>query len=188
MKKLEEKIIQSTRTLNDIQEQIHSTLLDMYDEFYEHTTEDLDKRISYLSESIKLLKKEESNLEKLEKESKPIQAYTITLDYEGVNMASPSTYIDYLYISTNPDQDIEEVLFEEIKETWKELGEDNPIETVLKSDNFIQKLEDKDIYYINDEYINLKEKLIYGKIIYENYNKTIYGAKKNEQINNKTSS
>lgn len=171
MKKLEEKISQGIKNINNIQEQIHSTLLDMYDEFYEHTTEDLDKRISYLSESIKLLKKEESNLEKLEKESKPIQAYTITLDYEGVNMASPSTFIDYLYISTNPDQDIEEVLFEEIEEVWKELGEDNPIRVILKSDNFIQRIEDKNIYYINDEYINLKEKGIYGNITYKNYKK-----------------
>lgn len=171
MKKLEEKISQVTTSINDIQEQIHSTLLDMYDEFYEHTTEDLDKRISYLSESIKLLKKEESNLEELEKESKPIQAYTITLDYEGVNMGSPSTYIDYLYISTNPDQNLEEVLFEEIEETWKELGEDNPIRVILKSDNFIQRIEDKNIYYINDEYINLKEKGIYGNITYKNYKK-----------------
>lgn len=171
MKKLEEKINQGIKNINNIQEQIHSTLLDMYDEFYEHTTEDLDKRISYLSESIKLLKKEESNLEELEKESKPIQAYTITLDYEGVNMASPSTFIDYLYISTNPDQDLEEVLFKEIEETWKELGEDNPIRVVLKSDNFIQRIEDKNIYYINDEYINFKEKGIYGNTTYKDYKK-----------------
>ena len=171
MKKIEEKISQGIKNINNIQEQIHSTLLDMYDEFYEHTTEDLDKRISYLSESIKLLKKEESNLEELEKESKPIQAYTITLDYEGVNMGSPSTYVEYIYISTNPEQNLEEVLFEEIEKVWKELGEDNPIRTVLKSDNFIQKIEDKNIYYINDEYINLKEKGIYGNITYKNYKK-----------------
>lgn len=169
MKIIAKKINQSTRTLNDIQEQIHSTLIDMYDEFYEHTTEDLDKRISYLSELIKLLKKEESNLEKLEKESKPIQAYTITLEHQGVNTGGLITYIDYLYISINPDQDLEEVLFEEIEETWKELGEDKPIRTVLKSNNFIQRLEDKNIYYINDEYINLKEKCIYGNIIYKDY-------------------
>lgn len=171
MKKLEEKISQNIRTLNDIQEQIHGTLIDMYDEFHEHTIKDLDKRISYLSELIKLLKKEESRLKELEKEGKPIQAYIITLDYEGHGMGSPSPYKEYLYISVNLNQDLEEVLFEEIEKVWKELGEDNSIRTVITSDNFIQKIEDKNIYYINDEYINLKEKGIYGNIIYKDYKK-----------------
>lgn len=188
MKKLEEKINQCWKKVNDIHEQIHTSINDIHRDFYAYNPNGLNKEISRINELTEALKEEESNLQKLEKKKKSIQAYTITLEYQGVNTGGLITYIDYLYISTNPDQDIEEVLFEEIKETWEELGEDNPIETVLKSDNFIQKLEDKDIYYINDEYINLKEKCIYGKIIYENYNKTIYGAKKNEQINNKTSS
>lgn len=171
MKKIEEKINQCTKNLNDIQEQIHTSLRDMHDEFRNYTVNGLYKEISRINELTEAFKKEESNLKELKKESKPIQAYTITLDYEGVNMGSPSTYIDYLYISTNPDQNLEEVLFEEIEEVWKELGEDKPIRTVLKSDNFIQRIEDKNIYYINDEYINLKEKCIYGNITYKNYKK-----------------
>lgn len=178
MKKLEEKINQCWKKVNDIHEQIHTSINDIHRDFHAYNPNGLNKEISRINELTEALKEEESNLQKLEKKKKSIQAYTITLEYQGVNTGGLITYIDYLYISTNPDQDIEEVLFEEIKETWKELGEDNPIETVLKSDNFIQKLEDKDIYYINDEYINLKEKCIYGKIIYENYNKTVYGAKK----------
>lgn len=171
MKKLEEKINQSTKKLNDIHEQIHTSLKDIYRDFYSYGAKGLDKEISRINELTKTLKEEESNLRELEKKNKQIQAYTITLDYEGANMSSPSTFVDYLYISTNPDQDLEEVLFEEIEKVWKELGEDNPIRIVLKSCNFIQKLEDKNIYYINDEYINLKEKTIYGNITYKNYKK-----------------
>ena len=48
MSKIEEKINHVTTSINDIQEQIHLTLSDMYDEFYEHTIEDLDKKISYM--------------------------------------------------------------------------------------------------------------------------------------------
>lgn len=171
MEKLEEKINQSTRTLNDIQEQIHTSLIDMHDEFRNYTVNGLYKEISRINELIEASKKEEFNLKKLKKKNKPIQAYTITLHYEGVNMGSPSTYVEYLYISTNPEQDLEEVLFEEIEKVWKELGEDNPIRTVLKSDNFIQKIEDKNIYYINDEYVDFKEESIYGNLIYKNYKK-----------------
>ncbi len=169
MEKIEEKINQSTKILNDIHGQIHTSLQDIYREFHTYSPKGLDKEISRINELTKALKEEESNLRELEKKNKQIQAYTITLDYGGVNMASPSTFIDYLYISTNSDQDLEEVLFEEIEEVWKELGEDNSITTVLQSCNFIQKLEDKNIYYINDEYINLKKKGIYGNITYKNY-------------------
>ena len=171
MKKIEEKINQGTKKFNEIHEQIHTSLRDIYREFHTYNPKGLDKEISRINELTKTLKEEESNLRELEKKNKQIQAYTITLDYEGVNMSSPSTFVDYPYISTNPDQDLEEVLFEEIEKVWKELGEDNPIRTVLKSDNFIQKLEDKDIYYINGKYINLKEETIYGNITYRNYKK-----------------
>lgn len=171
MSKIEERINQVTTSINDIQEQIHLTLLDMYDEFYEHTIEDLDKKISYMDELVKTLKKEEFNLKTLKKKSKPIQAYTITLYYEGQSMASPSEYKEYLYISTNPTQDLEEVLFNEIEETWKELDENYSIRTIITSNDFIQKLEEKNIYYINDNYIDLKEKSIYGNTTYENYKK-----------------
>lgn len=171
MSKIEEKINHVTTSINDIQEQIHLTLSDMYDEFYEHTIEDLDKKISYMDELVKTLKKEEFNLKTLKKKSKPIQAYIITLHYEGQSMASPSEYKEYLYISTNPTQDLEEVLFNEIEETWKELDENYSIRTIITSNDFIQKLEDKNIYYISDNYIDLKEKSIYGNITYENYKK-----------------
>ena len=171
MSEIEEKINHVTTSINDIQEQIHLTLSDMYDEFYEHTIEDLDKKISYMDELVKNLKKEEFNLKTLKKKSKPIQAYTITLHYEGQSMASPSEYKEYLYISANPTQDLEEVLFNEIEETWEELGENYSIRTIITSNDFIQKLEDKNIYYINDNYIDLKEKSVYGNIIYENYKK-----------------
>lgn len=169
MDEIEEKISQVTTSINDIQEQIHSTLTDMFDKFYKCTIEDLDKRISYISELIKLLKKEEFNLKELKKKSKQIQAYTITLHYEGQSMASPSPYKEYLYISVNLDQDLEKVLFNEIEEVWKELGENNSIRTIIKSDEFIQRLEDKNIYYINDEYVDFKKEFIYGNITYKGY-------------------
>ena len=169
MNKIEKKINQVTTSINDIQEQIHLTLLDMYDEFYEHTIEDLDKKISYMDELVKTLKKEESNLKTLKKKSKPIQAYTITLHYEGQSMAAPSEYKEYLYISTNPTQDLEEVLFNEIEEVWKELDEDYSIRTIITSNEFIERLEDKNIYYINGNYIDFKEKSIYGNSTYKKY-------------------
>lgn len=169
--KIKEKINQTKKSINDIQEQIHLTLLDMYDEFHEHTVEDLDKKISYMGELVKTLKKEEFALNTLEKKSKPIQAYTLTLHYEGQSMAAPSSYKDYLYISTNPDQNLKEVLCNEIEEVWKELDENFSIRTIITSDNFIKRIEDKNIYYINDEYIDFKKESIYGNTTYNDIKK-----------------
>lgn len=81
---------------------------------------------------------------------------------------------EYIYISTDSSQFLREVLSAELNETWKELGIEKNIKEIIESDEFIKKLEEKNIYYMDNEYMCFQESFTYCHIKYPETIKHIY--------------
>ena len=77
---------------------------------------------------------------------------------------------EYIYLSTDPDQNIEKIILNEIINTWTILGEELTITAILKSNEFIKRLNKKNIYYINEENMEENQRYLYN---YENFEKFI---------------
>ena len=90
----------------------------------------------------------------------------ITYPWEGNDDSSR----EYIYLSTDPDQNIEKIILNEIINTWTILGEELTITAILKSNEFIKRLNKKNIYYINEENMEENQRYLYN---YENFKKFI---------------
>lgn len=91
---------------------------------------------------------------------------------------------EYVYISTDSSQSLTRVLSNKLDETWEELGINKSPKEIIESDEFIKKLEENNIYYMNDKYMDYQKLYIFA--LYNKINDT--QEQKNEQITNKTPS
>ena len=102
-------------------------------------------------------------------EIKPNQIYKLIIHWQGTIthpwQKDDDSSREYVYLSTNPNQDIEKTILNEIINTWIILGEELTITTILKSNEFIKRLNKKNIYYISKENIEENQRYLYN---YEN--------------------
>lgn len=68
---------------------------------------------------------------------------------------------EYVYISTDSSQSLTRVLSNKLDETWEELGINKSPKEIIESDEFIKKLEENNIYYMNDKYMDYQKLYIF---------------------------
>lgn len=112
-------------------------------------------------------------MKELDNKNKPLQAHKIVLRGENFTMDTSDSK-EYIYISTDSSQFLREVLSNKLEETWKELGTDKNIKEIIESDEFIKKLEEKNIYYMDNEYMCFQESFTYCHNKYPDTIKHIY--------------
>lgn len=69
---------------------------------------------------------------------------------------------EYVYISTDSTQSLTKVLSNKLSETWDELGIYKNPKEIIESDEFIKKLEENNIYYMNDKYMDFQKLYIFA--------------------------
>lgn len=77
---------------------------------------------------------------------------------------------EYVYISTDSSQSLTKVLSNKLDETWEELGINKSPKEIIESDEFIKKLEENNIYYMNDKYMDYQKLYIFA--LYNKINDT----------------
>lgn len=173
MNEIEERIIQISRESQEIRKTLYTTIENINDDFYNYTSDGLESEISYMDKLLKILEEEGDKIKELKNKNKPLQAHKIVLRGDNFTM-NPSDSKEYIYISTDSTQFLREVLADELEETWKELGTDKNIKEIIESDEFIKKLEENNIYYMNHKYMGFEESFIYCKDKYPQRIKHIY--------------
>ena len=173
MNEIEKRIIQISRESQAIRKTLYTTIENINDDFYNYTSDGLESEISYMDKLLKILEEEDNNIKELKNKNKPLQAHKIVLRGENFTM-NPSDSKEYIYISTDSSHFLSEVLADGLEETWKELGIDKNIKEIIESDEFINKIEEKNIYYLNPEYIGFEESFIYRNDKYPQRIKHIY--------------
>lgn len=173
MNEIERKVKQITTKIKDVRNELYITTKNINDEFYGYTTDDLESKIYYMEKLSKALVKENNRMKELDNKNKPLQAHKIVLRGENFTMDTSDSK-EYIYISTDSSQFLREVLSNKLEETWKELGIDKNIKEIIESDEFIKKLEEKNIYYMDNEYMCFQESFIYCHNKYPDTIKHIY--------------
>lgn len=105
-------------------------------------------------------------MKELNNKKKPPQVRKIVLTGENFPMDTSDTN-EYIYISTDSTQLLTKVLSNKLDETWEELGINKSPKEIIESDEFIKKLEENNIYYMNDKYMDFQKLYIFAL-----YNKT----------------
>lgn len=173
MNEIERTIQQTTTKINDVRNKLYTTIKNINNNFYEHTTDNLESEISYMEKLSEALVKEDNRIKELDNKNKPLQAHKIVLRGENFTMDTSDSK-EYIYISTDSTQFLREVLSAELNETWKELGIEKNIKEIIESDEFIKKLEEKNIYYMDNEYMCFQESFTYCHVKYPETIKHIY--------------
>lgn len=173
MNEIEDKIEQISKKNQKTREMLYTAIKNINDDFYNYTSDTLESEIFYMDTILKVLKERDDKVKQLKNRNKPLQAHRIVLRGENFTM-NPSDSKEYIYISTDSSHFLSEVLADELEETWKELGIDKNIKEIIESDEFIKKIEEKNIYYMNPEYIGFGESFIYRNDKYPQRVKHIY--------------
>lgn len=100
-------------------------------------------------------------MEKLDNKNKPIQAHKIVLAGRNFPMDTSDSK-EYIYISTDSSQSLIKVLSNKLEETWQELGVNKNVKEIIESDEFVKKLEENNIYYMNNKYMDFQESFIFA--------------------------
>ena len=169
MNEIEERITQISRESQEIRKTLYTTIENTNYNFHNYTSDGLESQISYMDKLLKILEEEDDKIKELKNKNKPLQAHKIVLRGDNFTM-NPSDSKEYIYISTDSTQFLREVLADKLQETWKELGTDKNIKEIIESDEFIKKLEENNIYYMDNEYMCFQESFTY---FYNKYPDTI---------------
>lgn len=100
-------------------------------------------------------------MEKSDNENNPLQVRKMVLTGELYPMDKRDTN-EYVYISTDSSQSLTRVLSNKLDETWEELGIYKSPKEIIESDEFIKKLEENNIYYMNDKYMDYQKLYIFA--------------------------
>ena len=173
MNEIEERITQISRESQEIRKTLYTTIENTNYNFYNYTSDGLESQISYMDKLLKILEEEDDKIKELKNKNKPLQAHKIVLRGDNFTM-NPSDSKEYIYISTDSTQFLREVLADELEKTWKELGTDKNIKEIIESDEFIKKLEENNIYYMDNEYMCFQESFTYCHNKYPDTIKHIY--------------
>lgn len=102
-----------------------------------------------------------NDMEKSDNENNPLQVRKMVLTGKNFPMDTSDTN-EYIYISTDSTQSLTKVLSNKLDETWEELGIYKSPKEIIESDEFIKKLEENNIYYMNDKYMDFQKLYIFA--------------------------
>lgn len=160
MESLNREIEKTMSEIEDNRTFIQQKIMDLDENFDECTTKELSLKIENIDKELRCLSLEERRLEELKKKGRPFQTYRVIL-------GEACLFHTYNYISQNKDEkDVQKTIFGEIKRVWKILGETNDLITIMESDKLKEKLEQKNIYSI-DEYVDLNKETFYAYTKFE---------------------
>lgn len=100
-------------------------------------------------------------MEKSDNKNNPLQVRKMVLTGKYFPMDKRDTN-EYVYISTDSSQSLTRVLSNKLDETWGELGIYKSPKEIIESDEFIKKLEENNIYYMNDKYMDFQKLYIFA--------------------------
>lgn len=100
-------------------------------------------------------------MKKLDNKNKSLQVRKIVLTGKNFPMDTSDSK-EYIYISTDSSQSLIKVLSNKLEETWRELGINKSTKEIIESDEFIKKLEENNIYYMNSKYMDFQELFIFA--------------------------
>lgn len=100
-------------------------------------------------------------MKELNNKKNPLQVRKMVLTGENFPMDKRDTN-EYVYISTDSSQSLTRVLSNKLNETWDELGIYKSPKEIIESDEFIKKLEENNIYYMNDKYMDFQKLYIFA--------------------------
>lgn len=100
-------------------------------------------------------------MKELNNKKNPLQVRKMVLTGKLYPMDKRDTN-EYVYISTDPSQSLTRVLSNKLDETWEELGIYKSPKEIIESDEFIKKLEENNIYYMNDKYMDFQKLYIFA--------------------------
>lgn len=160
MESINREIEKTMSKIEDDRTHIHQKIIELKENFDEYTTKELSLKISDIDTELGFLSLEEHELGELKKKNRPFQTYRIIL-------GEACLFHTYKYISQNKDEkDVQKTIFGEIKRVWKILGETKDLITIMESDKLKEKLEQKNIYSI-DEYVDLNKETFYAYLKFE---------------------
>lgn len=100
-------------------------------------------------------------MEKLNNKNGPLQVRKIVLTGKYFPM-DKSDSKEYIYISIDSSQSLTKVLSNKLEETWQELGVNKNPKEIIESDEFIKKLKENNIYYMDSKYMDFQKLYIFA--------------------------
>lgn len=100
-------------------------------------------------------------MKELNNKKNPLQVRKMVLTGELYPMDKRDTN-EYVYISTDSSQSLTRVLSNKLNETWEELGIYKNPKEIIESDEFIKKLEENNIYYMDSKYMDFQKLYIFA--------------------------
>lgn len=100
-------------------------------------------------------------MKELNNKKNPLQVRKLVLTGKLYPMDKRDTN-EYVYISTDSSQSLTKVLSDKLSETWEELGIYKNPKEIIESDEFIKKIEENNIYYMDSKYMDFQKLYIFA--------------------------